>query len=50
MLNRSIMADAIIICYVSGASIGWCAVHSTLSRLLSARSVPCKTGLQAYED
>ena len=42
ILNRGIMTD---IMPATPPEPGWCAVHSTPSRLLSARSVPCG---QAY--
>ena len=42
ILNRGIKTD---IMPATPPDPGWCAVHSTPSRLLSARSVPCR---QAY--
>jgi len=38
ILNRGIVTDTMS---VMPLEPGWCAVHSTPSRLLSARSVPC---------
>jgi len=40
-LNRGIVTDIIIVCHIPGASQNGSAVHSTPSRLLSARLVHC---------